>query len=285
MPTLQELQTPYMPNWCPGCGNFTIWAAFKNACVQEGWDNTNTALVADIGCNGHIVNFTKITSVEGLHGRPLPVATGLKLANHDLNVFAFTGDGGCLGEGGNHFIHTCRRNHNINIIIHNNALYALTTGQTSPTTQHGYSSKSTPDGNPDPSFYPISMAIAAGATFVARVYSGNVTQVQDLIVQANKHQGVSVVEVLQPCVTFHKECTHTFYQEHIYQLPDDWDVTNKEQAFAKSLEWGEKRIPVGLFYKVDQPTYESQFPFATDKGIVKKPIDRSRIRELFESYT
>src|SRR3972149_490933 len=136
MTSMQDLKTQCFPNWCPGCGNLAIWSAFKNAAVANTWDNANTALVAGIGCHGHMVNFVKITSFEGLHGRALPVATGVKLANHDLNVFVFTGDGDCLGEGGNHFIHACRRNHDLTVIIHDNSLYSLTTGQTSPTTPH-----------------------------------------------------------------------------------------------------------------------------------------------------
>jgi len=118
MTQLTDLTTPNQPNWCPGCGDFGIWAAFKNAAVKQGWDNTNTCIVAGIGCHGHIVNFVKITSFEGLHGRPLPVATGIKFANHKLNVIVFTGDGDCLSEGGNHYLHAARRNQNITVILH-----------------------------------------------------------------------------------------------------------------------------------------------------------------------
>src|SRR3989344_4710470 len=168
MTELKDLTTLCSPNWCPGCGNFTIWAAFKNACVKKGWDNTNSVLVAGIGCHGHILNFTKITSVEGLHGRAIPVATGIKMVNNNLNVFVFTGDGDCLAEGGNHFIHACRRNHNLTIIIHNNALYSLTTGQACPTTPLGEKTKSTPFGNLDNPLNPVALAIVSGATFVAR---------------------------------------------------------------------------------------------------------------------
>lgn len=285
MTTLKDLTTPFQPNWCPGCGNMTIWAAFKNAVVQQGWDNYNTTFVADIGCNGHIVNFTKLTSLEGLHGRPLPVATGIKMANPELNVFAFTGDGGCFGEGGNHFIHACRRNHDFTIIIHNNALYALTTGQTSPTTSHGYKSKSTPMGNPDQPFYPINLAIAAGATFVARAYSGDIQKLTELIIQANDHPGLAVIDILQPCVTFHKECTHTYYQQNTYDLEEDYDVTNKEAAYAKSLEWGPEQIPLGIFYQVEQPTYESQLAYLGEKPVVHNPPQRRDIQDLFAKYT
>jgi 2-oxoglutarate ferredoxin oxidoreductase subunit beta len=140
-----------MCNWCPGCGNFGIWTAFKEAAAQEKWNNANTAIVAGIGCHGHINNFIELSSFEGLHGRAIPVATGIKLVNHRLNVVVFTGDGDCLAEGGNHFMHAARRNHDLTVILHDNAIYGLTTGQTSPRSPHGYKSKSTPTGNVDES--------------------------------------------------------------------------------------------------------------------------------------
>jgi 2-oxoglutarate ferredoxin oxidoreductase subunit beta len=140
-------RTNNTPTWCPGCGDFGIWTAFQNAASMANWNNTNTVLVAGIGCHGHIVNFMDITSFEGLHGRAIPVASGIKMANHNLNVFVFTGDGDSLSEGGNHFSHAARRNQNLTVIIHDNAIYGLTTGQTSPRSPIGFQSKSTPNGN------------------------------------------------------------------------------------------------------------------------------------------
>jgi 2-oxoglutarate ferredoxin oxidoreductase subunit beta len=285
MAKLEDFTTPYAPNWCPGCGNFTIWAAFKNAAVQEGWDNTNSVFIADIGCNGHIINFTKMTSFEGLHGRPIPVAIGIKMANHRLNVFVFTGDGGCLGEGGNHFIHACRRNHDITVFLHDNAVYGLTTGQTSPASPHGYKSKSTPEGNLDEPIYPLALAIASGATFVARVYSGDIPKMQEIMIQANKHPGFAVVDILQPCVTFNKVCTHELYQSDTYYLGDEHDITDRFAAFEKALEWEEKKIPVGIFYKVERPTYESQLPQIAEAPLVEHTLDRKNLSDLFRKYT
>jgi 2-oxoglutarate ferredoxin oxidoreductase subunit beta len=284
MTTLDELASPCDPTWCPGCGNFAIWAAFKNAAVKAGWNSTNTALVAGIGCHGHILNFLKMVSFEGLHGRAIPVATGIKLANHRLNVFVFTGDGDCLAEGGNHFIHACRRNHNIKIFIHDNAIYGLTTGQTSPTSPHEYKSKSTPSGNPDYPISPVSLAISAGATFVARGYAGDIPALTELMIEVAEHQGVAVLDILQPCVTWNKNYTPGFYQENTYQLDKKHDVTNKEAAFKKSLEWGIKQIPLGIFYQVDQPTYESQLPQIKDKPLIEISPERKDLRELFEKF-
>lgn len=283
MITPAELTTPNFPNWCPGCGNFGIWAAFKNAIVASGWDNTNTVFVAGIGCHGHMINFVKLTSFEGLHGRPIPVANGIKMSNHRLNVFVFTGDGDCLGEGGNHFINAARRNHNVTVLIHNNNIYGLTTGQTSPTTRKGFKSKSTPDGNPDEPFKILNLAIAAGATFAARVYSNDIAGLTDMIIKANEHQGFSVVEMLQPCVTFNKECSPTFFTDNTYKLPADYDPTNIAKALEKTLEFGPKQIPVGLFYKVDKPTAESNYPQIENKPLVDNLVEKRDITKLLQT--
>lgn len=249
--TLEELKTYCSPTWCPGCGNFGIWGAFKNAAVSQNWNNTNTAIVAGIGCHGHIVSFTKITSFESLHGRAIPVACGLKMYKPNLNVFVFTGDGDCFGEGGNHFLHAARRNDNITVIMHNNGLYALTTGQTSPLSPIGFKTKSTPAGNTDEPINPVALAITAGATFVARAYAGNIPKLTQLIIEANNHQGFSFIDVLQPCVTFNKEYTHQFFQKNTYWLPEDYNNNDRLIAYEKSWEFAEGRIPLGVFYKKD----------------------------------
>ena len=280
-----NLNTPIKPTWCPGCGNFGILASLKQAAVKQIWNSSNTAFVAGIGCHGHILNFIRVTSFEGLHGRAIPVATGIKLANNRLNVFVFTGDGDCLGEGGNHFIHACRRNHDLTVIIHNNALYSLTTGQTSSTTPHGAKTKSTPLGNIDNPFSPVTLAIASGATFVARALSNDIEKLSELIIKANEHQGLSVIDVLQPCVSLNKEYTPEFYKENTYYLDENYDVTNKEAAFTKSEEWGLKQIPLGIFYQVEEPSYESQIPQIKDMSLVDIALDRQNLEELFKKYT
>ncbi len=285
MTKLEDLKTPYIPTWCPGCGNHSIWAAFKNAAVQEGWDSTNTVLIGDIGCHGHIVNFVKITSLEGLHGRAVPAGVGVKMANHKLNVFVSIGDGGCLGEGGNHFVHTCRRNHDMTILLHDNALYALTTGQTSPLSPRGFKSKSTPQGNPDNPIFPLTLAIASGATFVARAYAGDIPELTELIIRANNHKGVAVLDILQPCVTFNNVCTHQLYRDNTYYLGEDYDVTNKEAAFVKSIEFGEKKIPLGVFYEVGEPTHESLFSQLKKDVLINHSPIRKDLAGLFKEYT
>lgn len=280
---MQELQTPITPNWCAGCGNFNIWTALKEAAVKKGWDNTNTVLVAGIGCHGHILNFTKITSFEGLHGRAIPVATGIKMANSKLNVIVHTGDGDCLAEGGNHLMHVCRRNHDLTVLIHDNALYALTAGQTSPATQKGVKTKSTPQGNPDEPLHPLAIAIASGATFVARAYAGDIDKLSELIIEGVNHKGISIIDILQPCVSFNKICTHEFFKENTYYLGVDYDKTNKEKAFSKALEYGEKKIPLGILYKEERMSFESQID-QIKVSLVEKEKLTVNINDLFKKY-
>jgi 2-oxoglutarate ferredoxin oxidoreductase subunit beta len=270
----ERIKSPQTPTWCPGCGDFGIWTAFKDAAEDEQWNNTNTAVVAGIGCHGHIVNFIDLSSVEGLHGRALPVASGIAMANHELNIVVFTGDGDSLAEGGNHFSHAARRNHDMLVVLHDNAIYGLTTGQTSPRSPNGYVSKTTPKGNIDEPLHPLRIAIAAGATFVARAYAGNVPRLKELMIQGARHKGFAIIQVLQPCVTFNKQYTHIFYQKNIYELPPEYDRTDRAAAFAKTLEWGEKRIPVGILYEEKAPTHEDQLPVLAKKPLVKQVVKR-----------
>lgn len=285
-PSKKSLTTP---NWCPGCGDFAIWTAFKNACKNQGWDNTNTAITAGIGCHGHIVNFLDITSFEGLHGRALPVASGMKMANHKLNVFVFTGDGDSFSEGCSHLIHAARRNHDITVILHDNALYGLTTGQTSALSPIGFKSKSTPTGNIDEPLHPLTLAITAGATFAARAYSGDIEKLEKLIIQANEHKGFSIIEVLQPCVTFNKMYTHYFFQNNTYHLGHDYDYTNRAQAIAKSMEWGPNQIPLGVLFYLNHSehfdkdgAFEDHVNVLKDKSLVEHGCNKRDISELFK---
>ena len=279
-----RLETPISCTWCPGCGNFSIWTAFKRAATHEGWDDSNTAIVAGIGCHGHIINFTNITAFEGLHGRAIPVASGIKMANHALNVMVFTGDGDCLAEGGNHFIHAARRNQNITVIMHDNALYGLTTGQTSPRSPKGYRSKSTPEGSIEEPLHPLRLALSAGATFLARCYAGDIPRLTELLIRANNHPGFSVLQVLQPCVTFNGLYTHQFYQNNTYELEKGYDKTDKTAAWKKLQQWGEKEIPVGVFYEVSEPTYEEQIPQIARKTLIEHSVTTRNIDSLFSHY-
>lgn len=278
------LTSPNPPTWCAGCGDFGIWQAFREAAGRAGWNNRNSVAVAGIGCHGHIVNFIELTSFEGLHGRPIPVASGIKLANHRLNVFVFTGDGDCLAEGGNHFIHAARRNQNITVILHDNAIYGLTTGQTSPRSPKGFKSKSTPQGNLEEPLHPLRLALAAGATFLARGYSGDVPGLTNLMIKAQEHSGFAVLQVLQPCVTFNRTYTHIFYQQNMYQLGPDHDASSKIAAYQKLLEWGIKQIPMGIFYQVREPAYEEQIVQLKKQPLVAQVQKRRTLGRVLKMY-
>ncbi|MCX7771350.1 MAG: thiamine pyrophosphate-dependent enzyme, partial [Proteobacteria bacterium] len=216
-PVYNTYQTP---SWCPGCGNFGIWYALKNAFNELGFQNHDITMVFGIGCSGNLSNFLKVYGFHSIHGRTLPVASGIKFANHKLNVIATSGDGDGLGIGLGHFIHTCRRNIDITYIIHDNRVYGLTTGQTSPTSPKGFSSKSTPFGVIELPVNPLALAILSGATFVARGYSGEIDHLSSLIVQGIKHKGFSVIDVLQPCVTFNPSYSYPFYNPRVYKLEE-----------------------------------------------------------------
>lgn len=281
----EDFNTKVKPNFCPGCGDLAVWMAFKNVAAKLDLDSTNTALVAGIGCHGHILNFTKINAIEGLHGRPVPVATGIKLVNPRLNVIAFSGDGDCLGEGGNHFMHACRRNHDINLFIHDNAIYGLTTGQTSPRTPHGMATKSTPEGNKDIPLNPAAVAIASGATFVARTFCQDLPHMEEILTRAIEHKGMSVVQILQTCITFNKEYTLDFYKDNVYKLPDDYDPKDKVRALEKALEWGEKSIPLGILYEeTGKESYEDQLKEISDKPVIEMEPKVNDVTELFKAH-
>lgn len=255
MPLNNTFATNIKPTWCPGCGNFATWAAVKNALNEMEIAPNNVLTVFDIGCGGNGNNFWATNIFHGLHGRPLPVAVGAKIANKDLTVLVSTGDGGGYGEGGNHFIHTIRSNIQLVCLAHNNQLYGLTTGQYSPSSDQGFVSKTSPTGVSEVPFNPLATAISNGGTFVARAFSNDIVHLTELIKQAIQHPGFALIDILQPCVTFNKINTAAWYKERVYKLEEvNHPVDNKEEAWKKAMEWGDK-IPIGLFYKEIRPTY------------------------------
>ena len=169
--------------------------------------------------------------------------------------------------------------------MHDNAIYGLTTGQTSPRSPHGFKSKSTPFGNLDEPISPVSLAIASGATFVAREYASHIQQLSELIAKANDHKGIAIIDVLQPCVSFNELYTHDFYQKNTYYLPENYDKTNQAKAFEKSLEWGEKKIPLGIFYQVERPPYEDQIVQIAEKSLVEDLPAKKDLSEVFKKYS
>lgn len=288
--TIDKLNTGVSPTWCPGCGNYCTFAALKKALVELSIAPHETVVTYGIGCHGHLVNFLNTYGFEGLHGRPLPLAQGVKLANHDLTVIASTGDGDCLGEGGNHFIHAARRNINITVILHDNQSYSLTTGQTSPTSETGYKSKSTPFGNLDIPINPVSLALVSHASFVARGFSADTNHLTKLFKAAITHKGFAVVDVLQPCVIFNKMNTVEFFQKRVEKIEATASVN---EALQMAIQWPpvpgvqtseDIKIPIGIFYTKERPTLEFQLPQLEKGALVKQDIYNRDLATLLEKF-
>lgn len=233
--------------WCPGCRNFGILAALRDALVKLGKRPEEVCLVSGIGQAAKLPHYIKCNFFNGLHGRALPVATAISVANPGLTTIVTTGDGDCYGEGGNHFIHTIRRNPDITLIVHNNQIYGLTKGQASPTTDLGDRTRLQFDGVGVEPMQPLAIAILHGCTFVARGFAGDIKHLSEIFAEAISHKGFSYVDVIQPCIVWG---THSvdWYKERIYKLPPDYERRNKEEALKKATEWGE-RIPIGVLYE------------------------------------
>lgn len=244
--------------WCPGCGNFAIYNALKKVLekvLEEGkLKEENIALVSGIGCYGYITNYYHLNSFHGIHGRVPPLATGIKVANPNLLVIGFVGDGDAYAEGMSHTVHAARRNTDITLIVHDNGVYGLTTGQFTPTSPKGFKGRSTPFGNVENPINPITLMLVSQASFVARGYSGDLKHLEYILEKAIFHKGFSFVDILQPCVTFNN--TYDYYKGRVYRLEDEgYSPERYEESVAKSLEWGD-HIPIGVFYEKESPTFE-----------------------------
>ncbi|MBP9691099.1 2-oxoacid ferredoxin oxidoreductase [Candidatus Woesebacteria bacterium] len=254
----------YTPTWCPGCGDWGIRVGIKTALQQMELDPSQVLLSFDIGCSGNMNDFLNGYAMHGLHGRAIPTAVGMKTARHDMTAIVIGGDGGLYGEGGNHFLHACRGNHDITVIVHDNMVYGLTTGQAAPTAKKGFQSKSTPHGIIEQSVNPLALAITQGATFVAQGFAGDARLIIDLIKQAVAHKGFSLVNILQPCVTFNKVNTYQYYLQKTYKLEETYDPTDMSAAIAKSLEVHQEKFPLGLLYKSERPANHEQMSQLTE---------------------
>ena len=271
------------PAWCPGCGNFGILTALKNALVTLEIEPYRVLMVSGIGQAGKLPHYTKGNVLNVLHGRALPAANGAKIANPELIVIAIGGDGDGYGEGGNHFINAVRRNHDITYLVHNNQVYGLTKGQASPTSDYGFVTKTTPQGADIP-LNPIALAIAAGASFVARSFAGDIEHLTQLIVSGIQHHGFALIDVLQPCVSFNQKNTYAWYRERVYKLEGNgYDPGNKMAAFEKAQEWGDK-IPIGVIYKGEKPTYEERLPALKEGPLVRRELDPMCAKNLLEEF-
>jgi 2-oxoglutarate ferredoxin oxidoreductase subunit beta len=282
MSTLQEYRGEH-PAWCPGCGNFSILKAFKDAMIDLNIEPHQFTIVSGIGQAAKFPHYTKCNTFNGLHGRALPVAAGMRLANHEHPVMVFTGDGDCYGEGGNHLIHNIRRNLNIKVFVHDNQIYGLTKGQASPTSMEGMKTKIQPFGVVSEQMSPLALAISLDCSFVARGFTGEMDHLRDLMKEAYNHKGFSLVDIMQPCVTFNKVNTFEWYRERAYIIDGDHDPQNRVKAFEKALEWGE-RIPLGVIYKNDRPLMEEQIPVILDKTLVKQRFELSKLETTLKEF-
>lgn len=268
--------------WCPGCGNFAIREAITVALSELGLKPWQVCFASGIGQAAKTPHYVRCNLFNGLHGRALPAAVGIKLANPELVVFAEGGDGDGFAEGANHYLHALRRNCDITYIVHDNSVYGLTKGQTSPTSEYGFVTRTTPFGSFLPAFNPLALAVALDAGFVARGFSGRPRHLADLIKAAVNHRGFSVVHVLQNCVSFNKVNTFKWYSHRVYELEEGaHDPADRRRAMALTQEWG-MRIPIGVFYRSSRPCYESLHPVLQQGVPALRRFDQSVLEQLVD---
>lgn len=269
---LETYKGPVDPDWCPGCGDFGVLKSLQQAAGKLGILPKDLMVVSGIGCSSNLPGFIHAYGIHSLHGRAVAVATGAHLANTDMKVVMTGGDGDGYGIGIGHFIHAMRRNLDVTYIVMDNQIYGLTTGQASPTTTRGHKTKSTPKGNAEVPLNPVAMAITAGATYVARGFSGEQKQLVELIAGGMAHKGFALIDVYSPCVTYNKINTYPWFKERVYKLEDEgFDPSDFTRSLHKAFEWGEK-IPLGVLYKSEQTTYEDVEPVLQRGPLVKQAL-------------
>jgi 2-oxoglutarate ferredoxin oxidoreductase subunit beta len=274
----KDYKSDLEPIWCPGCGDYGVLNALFKAMSQLNIDPDKTVLVSGIGCSSRLPGFVVTYGFHGVHGRILPVATGIKLARPDLTVIGVGGDGDGYSIGMGHFPHAARRNIDITYIVMNNQIYGLTKGQTSPTSSHGFVTKTTPFGNVEGTLNPLQIAIVSGATFVARGYSSMPNQLARIIAEAIKHPGFALVDVFSPCVTFNKVQTYDYFKGKVYEIPATHDPTDKYAALRLAEE--EEPFPVGILYRVERPTLNEEIARIQRQAYTENPS----VEQLFKRY-
>lgn len=260
--------------WCPGCGDFAVVAGMQRAMVNLGLKPSDVVATTGIGCSGKFNYYFGSYAFNSMHGRSLPVAQAIKIANRDLVVVAAGGDGDGYGIGVGHFIHACRRNIDITYIVMDNHIYGLTTGQTSPTSKKGFKTKTTPFGSAEYPIRPLPLALASGCGFIAQGFSGNVRQLTELFEAAISHKGFALVNVLSPCVTFNKEETYDWWREQTTDLAarEGYDASDRTQAFAMLQETDS--LVTGVIYKEERPSYEDELPNFDPNPLIDQDLSR-----------
>ncbi|OMF36732.1 2-oxoacid ferredoxin oxidoreductase [Paenibacillus sp. FSL H8-0548] len=273
MATFKEFRNNVKPNWCPGCGDFSIQAAIQRAAANVGLEPENLAVISGIGCSGRISGYINAYGFHGIHGRVLPIAQGVKLANRELTVIASGGDGDGFAIGMGHTVHAIRRNLNVTYIVMDNQIYGLTKGQTSPRSAEGFKTKSTPEGSIESTLSPLEIAMSAGATFVAQSFSSDLKQLTKLIEEGINHEGFSLINVFSPCVTFNKINTYDWFKENIVNLEQfpEYDSSNRIEAMNKIMETN--GMLTGLIYQnKTRKAYEDLVTGFKQEGLAKQNI-------------
>jgi len=279
-----DLYDSIEPAWCPGCGNFPMLKAFKQALAELDLRPEDLLVVSGIGQSSKFPHYLRCNTFNGIHGRSLPVATGVRLANPDLKVVVTTGDGDQYGEGGNHLLAAFRRNPDLTLVVHNNQVYALTKGQASPTSDQGFKSLIQPAGVPYPPLHALALAVAQDCSWVGRGFAGLGDHLKDLYKQAISHRGFSLLEVLQPCVIFNKVNTYKWYRARVYRVEEEPDYApeNELWAYQKAKEWGD-RIPLGVLYKKPRPILEEAYPALAAGPLGRWQVSRP-VAELLKDF-
>ena len=282
MVTSADYET-YETAWCPGCGNFSIAKAVKQALVASNLKPHEVLFVSGIGQAAKAPHYLNANVFNGLHGRSLPVATGAKLSNSSLTVIVESGDGCNYGEGGNHLLAAIRRNVNITLLVHNNQVYGLTKGQASPTSDEGFVTKAQPQGAPSAAFNPIALAVTMRAGFVARGFAGMIDHLSELIQQGIAHHGFALIDILQPCISFNTINTFAWYEKRCSPMPAKYDPTNWDEAMKVACQWGD-RIPIGVIYQNDRLSFEDHFPVLAHGPLLGRSLNRKKLKGIMEGY-
>ncbi|OOV78941.1 2-oxoacid:ferredoxin oxidoreductase subunit beta [Mammaliicoccus fleurettii] len=287
MATFKDFRNNVKPNWCPGCGDFSVQAAIQKAAANVGLEPEEVALITGIGCSGRLSGYVNSYGVHSIHGRSLPLAQGVKMANKDLTVIASGGDGDGFAIGMGHTIHALRRNMDMTYIVMDNQIYGLTKGQISPSSAKGFVTKSTPKGNIEQNVAPLELAISSGATFVAQSFSSDIKELTNIIEEAINHKGFSFVNVFSPCVTYNKINTYDWFKENLTKLADieDYDNSNKAQAMQTVLDT-ESMITGIIYQDKETPSYESQIEQFDEEPLVKKSLklEKNQFDELVSQF-
>ncbi|MHB2037148.1 MAG: 2-oxoacid:ferredoxin oxidoreductase subunit beta [Nitrososphaerales archaeon] len=284
MMELTKYKSDTRPDWCPGCGDFGVLNSLIQAVSNLEINPKDLLVVSGIGCSSNLPGFMNAYGIHTLHGRALPVATGAKLANPELNVVVTGGDGDGYGIGLGHFIHAIRRNLDIAYIVMDNQIYGLTTGQASPTSAKNFATKSSPSGTIEEPINPIALALAAGVTYVARGFSGDPKHLTEIIQKGIAHKGFALIDVFSPCVTWNRINTYDYFRQKCIKFNGpDYDTSSLDQAIAKARET-EPKIPIGIFYEIQKPTYEEQEPALKGENPVKAKLGIADPNRLFQEF-